>query len=281
MKIIKNAVLTASGKKPILFDVYYQETQEALPLVIFCHGYKGFKDWGAWDLVAKKFAENGFCFIKFNFSHNGGTVEQPIDFPDLEAFAENNFSTEMDDIDRVLTMVETGKNLPKLNSEINIIGHSRGGGIVLIKSEEDSRIKNVITWASISDFKARFQEGTENFEKWKETGVTFVENGRTKQQMPHNFQFYTDFKENEERFDIKRAVKSLQKPLLIIHGTEDPTVVLKEAKALLTWNPDSKFETIEGADHVFGASHPWEENKLPSDLQKVVDKTISFILNSK
>ena len=56
------------------------------PLIIFCHGYKGFKDWGAWNLMAEAFAKIGFCFIKFNFSHNGGTIEQPIDFPDLEAF---------------------------------------------------------------------------------------------------------------------------------------------------------------------------------------------------
>ena len=41
-------------------------------------------------------------FVKINFSHNGGTVSQPIDFPDLEAFGQNNFSLELDDLGLVI-----------------------------------------------------------------------------------------------------------------------------------------------------------------------------------
>ena len=60
----KNRILSSEKKKPILYDVYYNETEKPLPMVIFCHGYKGFKDWGAWHLVAEAFAEAGFCFVK-------------------------------------------------------------------------------------------------------------------------------------------------------------------------------------------------------------------------
>ena len=171
MIINKNKILNSKDKKPILFDVYYNETEKPQPLVIFCHGYKGFKDWGAWHLVAEAFANAGFCFVKFNFSHNGGTMENPIDFPDLEAFSENNFSLELEDLDRILSAIESGnENLPKQISAISLIGHSRGGGIVMIKAEEDSRIDKVITWASVSDFKPRFQENTDEFESWKKNG---------------------------------------------------------------------------------------------------------------
>src|SRR5690606_747493 len=172
MLIRKNQILHSENKMPILFDIYYKETIEIMPIIVFCHGYKGFKDWGAWHLVAQTFAEAGFCFLKFNFSHNGGTMEDPIDFPDLEAFAENNFSMELDDLDRVLNEIESGnENFPPKISTASLIGHSRGGGIVLIKAEEDTRISKVVAWASVSDFKARFQEDTEGFELWKETGV--------------------------------------------------------------------------------------------------------------
>ncbi len=274
----KNRILSSEKKKPILYDVYYNETEKPQPMVIFCHGYKGFKDWGAWHLVAEAFAEAGFCFVKFNFSHNGGTMENPIDFPDLEAFAENNFSLELQDLDRILNEIEAGnENLPKKISTISLIGHSRGGGIVLIKAEEDTRIHKVTTWASVSDFKARFQENTAEFETWKETGVTHVENSRTKQMLPHNFQFYKDFKENEERFSIKRAVKNLKIPQLIVHGSEDPTVSEKEAKAIHSWNSKSGLVIIDGADHVFGASHPFEGCNLPNHLKKAVEKTIEFL----
>lgn len=278
MIIEKNKILTSENKKPILYDVYYNETTNPQPVVIFCHGYKGFKDWGTWHLVAEAFADEGFCFIKFNFSYNGGTLEQPIDFPDLEAFAENNFSLELDDLDRVLNEIETGnENLPKTVSTISLIGHSRGGGIVLIKAEEDTRIDKVITWASVSDFKVRFQEGTDEFEKWKNTGISYVENSRTKQMLPHNFQFYEDFITYEERFTINRAVKNLKIPQLIVHGSEDPTVSKKEAMAINSWNPKSELKIIEGADHVFNAKHPWEENRLPENLKEAVRVTIDFL----
>lgn len=276
MLIRKNQILPSKNKRPILYDIYYKETIEQQPLVIFCHGYKGFKDWGVWHLVAEAFAEAGFCFLKFNFSHNGGTMEDPIDFPDLEAFAENNFSLELDDLDRVLNEIERGNFLSKI-STISLIGHSRGGGIVLIKAEEDSRIHKVVTWASVSDFKARFQEGTEEFKTWKETGVTHIENSRTKQLLPHNFQFYKDFKENQERLSIPRAVKNMQIPMLIVHGSKDPTVSQKEALAIHSWNPKSELQIIQDADHVFNAKHPWEETGLTDNLKSAVQKTIDFL----
>ncbi len=278
MIIHKNRVLRSTSKKPILYDIYYIESEHALPVVIYSHGYKGFKDWGAWPLVAKRFADAGFCFIKFNFSHNGGTEENPTDFPDLDAFAENNFSLELDDLNRVLNHIESEEHtLPALTKEISVIGHSRGGGIVLIKAAEDARIKKVVCLASISNFESRFYEGTPEFEHWKKEGVIHIENARTKQQLPHNFQFYEDFDANRDRFSIQKAVKNLSKPLLIVHGDADPTVAIDEAKALDSWAANSILVLIPGADHVFGASHPWEEDHLPKDLEKVVDKTIDFL----
>ena len=269
MTIQQPALITTPNKKPILMDISYEGEKKGQPIVLLCHGYKGFKDWGAWHLVAKVFAKAGYCFVKFNFSHNGGTPDSPIDFPDLEAFGNNNFSTELDDIDRVLTYLDA--------SEVSIIGHSRGAGIVLIKAEEDPRISKVIGWAGVSDFKARFQIDSEAFKQWKKTGVTYIENARTKQQLPHYWQFFEDFLANEERLTIQRAVTQLKKPQLIVHGSLDPTVSMGEAKAIHHWNPDSQLEIIEGGDHVFGAKHPWVENELPDDLKKVVAITISFV----
>ncbi|WP_432412374.1 alpha/beta hydrolase family protein [Rasiella sp. SM2506] len=281
MNQLLNKVLARPGKKDILYDVFFLPSNKPKPVVIFCHGYKGFKDWGAWDLIAKAFAEAGFFFLKFNFSHNGGTVENPIDFPDLEAFAQNNFSKELEDLEDVINYLTTTKHFHEeaAVTNISLIGHSRGGGIVLIKAEENNLVKKVVTWAGVSDYKTRFQEGSESFQRWKETGRTFVENGRTKQQMPHDWQFYEDFIQNEERLTIKRAVACLDKPYLLLHGSKDPTVAVDEAKKLQSWNPKSQLEIIEGADHVFGATHPWEQGNLPQHLQKVVAITSTFLKN--
>ena len=277
--INKNLVLKRENNKPIVWDAFFNNNDNKKPLVIFCHGYKGFKDWGAWDLVAEAFMKANLFYVKFNFSHNGGTVEQPIDFPDLNAFAENNYSKELEDLDAMISFLISKKNEFSNQidaNDISVIGHSRGGGISILKTKEDQRIKKLITWASVSSFGKRTST-TGDLEQWEKDGVKYVLNGRTKQKMPHNFQFYLDFKANEQRLNIENAEKNINVPHLIIHAKEDPSVLYQEALNLHQWNPKSELFTIENSNHVFDAKHPWTESKMPSNLEKVVNKTVDFI----
>lgn len=278
MHIEKNIILKREGEKSILIDTFYSEDKTNQPIVIFCHGYKGFKDWGAWDLMAEQIAKTDYCFVKFNFSHNGGTIKNPIDFPDLEAFGNNNYTIELDDLNDVIDWVQ---NYYKNNSSIdtntvNLIGHSRGGGIAILKASEDTRISKLITLASVSDFGNRF--GTEEeIKKWKENGVKYVLNGRTKQQMPHYYQFFENFKSNEKRLHIKSAIEKLDIPMLIIHGDNDTSVNIDEARNLNKWYPPSELKIIEGSDHVFNTQHPWVNDTLSNELNKVVTLVSAFL----
>ena len=277
MNTTKNILIPGKHDKPILVDVFYQEDNLPKPIIVFCHGYKGFKDWGAWNLMAEEFAKQDFCFIKFNFAYNGGTVEQPIDFPDLEGFGNNNYTKELDDLDSVITwLIENYKSNKNFDtSNITLIGHSRGGGIVTIKAEEDSRISNVISLAGVCDYENRFPKD-DAFDTWKKEGVYYVVNGRTKQDMPHFFQFFEDFKKNEERLNIKRATSNLKIPHLIIHGDNDTSVSIEEAKNLHKWNPESTLKIIKNADHVFNSRHPWDEKELPLQLNQVIKAITEF-----
>lgn len=278
MTIEKNIIIESKHNKPIVTDLFFNNNGVKKPIIIFCHGYKGFKDWGAWNIMAECFANAGFYFIKFNFSHNGGTLKQPIDFPDLEAFGHNNYTKELDDLESVINWACSNSELKKIAdvNDITLIGHSRAGGIVTIKSEEDLRIKKVISLAGVCDFKKRTATSG-NLEQWKKDGVKYVLNGRTKQQMPHYYQFYEDFIENEKRLTIKRAVSNLKTPYLIIHGNNDTSVFVDEAKKLYQWNPNTKLEIIDSANHVFGAQHPWRKKTMPVHLKIAVDTAISFI----
>ncbi|WP_299782068.1 alpha/beta fold hydrolase [uncultured Formosa sp.] len=278
MKRITNIQITGTHNKPILTDVFYTENNTPKPIIIFCHGYKGFKDWGAWNQMAETFADAGFFFIKFNFSHNGGTPEQPIDFPDLDAFGNNNYSIELDDLKSVIdwiTLHPDYSNEADLKN-INLFGHSRAGGIVTIKAEEDSRISRVISLAGVSDYAKRMSSG-KALEQWKVNGVEYVVNGRTKQNMPHYYQYFEDFKNNEDRLTIKRAVSQLKIPHLIIHGSADTSVLIEEAYNLHQWNPNSELKIIDGANHVFETSHPWSKKELTPQLQEAVDTVITFL----
>ena len=191
-----NIKIDGSDNRPILIDITYKENKKCKKVVVFSHGFKGFKDWGAFNQIAKTFAQNDFIFVKFNFSHNGTTAADTMNFVDLEAFGNNNFCKELDDLDFVLDWVE--ENF--INVEIDLLGHSRGGGISMLKTAEENRISKVVSWASPSDFTNRIPE--ERIAIWKEKGVAFIYNGRTKQNMPLYFQFYESSKVNKNRIDI-------------------------------------------------------------------------------
>ena len=278
MKKIKNLILDGRHNRPILMDIFYEENQINKEVVIFCHGYKGYKDWGAWDLIAEEFAKNNYFFVKMNFSHNGGTIDQPIDFPDLEAFGRNNFLIELDDLDTVVSWIHSDQvfSREKNQNSIFVIGHSRGGGIVALKGASDKRIKKIISWAGVSDFGSRFPDG-EPLELWKKNGVAYITNSRTKQQMPHYIQFYDTFKENEAELSIQTAVSNLDIPYLIVHGDEDETVPLIEARNLNSWSGKSRLEIIPGGNHTFGSSHPWQNTILPEHLSQVVKHSLDFL----
>jgi pimeloyl-ACP methyl ester carboxylesterase len=278
MNKIKNSILPGKHNKPILVDVFYKETKQPKAVVIFCHGYKGFKDWGAWDLMAKTFANAGLFFVKFNFSYNGGTVDEPIDFPDLEAFGNNNYTKELDDLETVIDWVSNSNNFSSEVDlkQLSLIGHSRAGGIVTIKAEEDRRVSKVITLAGVSDFGSR-SATSGDLELWKKDGVKYALNGRTKQKMPHYIQFYENFIENEERLTIKRAIENLVIPHLIIHGDNDSSISADEAKIQHQWNPKSELVIIENADHVFNTSHPWNKEEVSKELLQFINYSISFL----
>ncbi|HFS67917.1 MAG TPA: alpha/beta hydrolase [Flavobacteriia bacterium] len=276
----ENFLIKGKHHKPIITDYFYKKDNKPKPIVIFCHGYKGYKDWGSWNLMAEKFAEENLFFVKFNFSLNGGTPEQPIDFPDLEAFGNNNFTIELDDLDSVINYIFTDKSIEKNIdiSNISLIGHSRGGGIALLKASEDNRISKVITYAGISDIEARMPKN-EELKLWKENGIAYILNSRTNQKMPHKYQFYENFMANKERLHIESAVKKLTIPQLIFHGKEDTVVKIEEAFNLNKWNPKSELFIIDTMNHALDNIQPWTKNKMPKNFNKVVEKTITFIHN--
>ncbi|MEM1407518.1 MAG: alpha/beta fold hydrolase [Bacteroidota bacterium] len=265
--------------RPFIADTCYNPSQSKKPCLLFVHGFKGFKDWGFWNLIAETFASQGFVFVKLNLSHNGTTPEHPLDFVDLEAFGNNTFSIELDDIGFLIDEIENG-NLPipqvEVDTEnIHLIGHSRGGGLALLKGAEDERIRSVTAWAPIHDLKERWPR--EVLEQWEKDGVYYVQNKRTQQEMPLKYSIVEDVFNNEYRLNIPEAVKRMDKHIMIIHGMEDATLYYKHSIPLAASNPLVQLELIEGANHSFGGTHPYTGDVLPVHMQKAVDYTIHFL----
>ncbi len=267
-----NFKINGSRDRNIIIDSTLIKNNHLNEVILFSHGFKGFKDWGPFNEIANFFALNGYVFIKFNFSYNGTNFQNPTDFVDLNAFGNNNFCTELDDLELVIKWIKT--KYP--NCKVSLFGHSRGGAISILKSNENNQIDKVISWASPSNLISRLPDA-DKARRWKDTNVVYVYNGRTKQNMPMFYQFYQNCIENIERLNIKKAIKEINIPHLHIHGSSDPTVLIEDALEMKRWNDKINLEIINEADHVFGSSHPYNKNKFPLHLNKALLTTLEFL----
>ena len=272
----KSFVINGSREKEILLDISYLENQSPKSIVIFSHGFKGFKDWGPFNQMANSFAESNFFFIKFNYSYNGTSIQEPCEFVDLDAFGNNNFSTELDDLKLIIDWIYSNKFQNELDlNQINLVGHSRGGAISILKTHEDDRINKVVSWAAPSNFIKRMDES--KLDIWKNEGVAYIFNSRTNQNMPLYYQFYEDCLKNKKRINIESACRNLSIPHLAIHGSDDPTVLIEDVYDFKSWNEKTKVYEIKGANHVFNVSHPFKETNFPDHFQEVLQKTFNFL----
>lgn len=265
----KNKIYRGADNKESLYDITMPVNWNN-KCVIFIHGYMGYKDWGAWNLVEDYFVNNQFAFVKYNVSHNGGTTTNPIDFPDLESFGKNTYSKEVADFDAILNLARKEFHA---ETKYYVIGHSRGGGIAALQSKNEDLTK-IALLAPISDIGSRFPKD-EALEEWKSKGVYYRKNGRTNQEMPHLFLQYEDFIKNKERLDIEDHCKNAIVPLLIIHGENDTSVLPKEGQKIAEWS-GSPIEIIENTAHTFDSKQPWTEKKLPLPLENACKSILTF-----
>lgn len=268
---LKNQHFSGAANKQSLIDLVIPEDFNG-KMILFIHGFMGYKDWGAWNLMQDFYTSKGFGFCKYNVSHNGTTIDNPTEFNDLTAFANNSYTKELEDLKSALNWLENQfDELPK----IYLVGHSRGGGIALLGSK-DERVYRVVTLAAISSIEKRFPEGKQ-LQVWQTQGTKYTLNGRTNQKMPQLFSQYEDFIANKEILDIQKSCETSTKRTLVIHGDADTSVEIEEGHEIARWLKTRLFE-IEEADHTFGAKEPWDSTELPEHLEKVCDLIIGFLL---
>ena len=280
MIIDKNQIIQGSLGIEMATDYFAPSNKTDLPVVIYTHGFNGFKDWGNFDMIAEEFANAGFVFVKYNLSHNGTSLEKTTEFIDLELYRKNNYTKELLDlgfvIDHLFSENFTYKNII-CKEKIYLLGHSRGGAISILGAT-DERIKGLATWASIAACTSPWTRFSDvQMANWKEQGTFFYENKRTNQQMPIDYQIYEDYLAHEEEYNLIDRVSYLKKPMLFIHGKEDSAVSYRSAEKLHNSNPEySKLLLCDG-DHVFGRKHPWPHDYLPEETKFVVSETIRFL----
>ena len=274
-------VIPGTEGLPITLDIHRPETILG-PMVIYAHGFKGFKDWGGMDLVAQKFANAGMPFLKFNFSHNGTTPKSLGAFPNKEAFQSNTISKELNDLFIVFKWVKS-KLFKAWETELPIalIGHSKGGTeSILYAARNPADVSKLITWSAPSRVDIPWYAWpTEKIFDWHKTGIAGIENKRTGEKMNLGLELLEDFENHKANYDILEAASRLEKmPWLICHGETDEAVDFKHAKKLHKANKKSELFAAPDTGHTYGRKHPWEGEELPEATTVLIEKSLDFLL---
>lgn len=203
-------------------------------VVILCHGRFGGKDKDFIGPLSKKISLSGLNAYRFDFSGNGksnGRIE------------DSTVSKCIEDIEAVC------QALQNMDYEIfALVGHSKGAVEVLLHQSEYGRAKVVVDIAGTvpQEYQLRFSKKqiTSLFKK----GYFYIGH------KPH-------FKVSRHYFidrlaygDIRRVVRYIDSPVLIVHGTKDKDTPLRFAWEMSKSIKNSEVKIISNADHCFTAN---------------------------
>jgi uncharacterized protein len=268
--LTKHSLTGALGQ--LLIDVRSGGRNTSRPAVVVVHGFKGFKDWGMFPHLAERLARAGFTAVTFNLSGSG--VDDAGEFSLPDRFGHNTFSAELQDLQRVLDALMSGELGLAVPPTLALVGHSRGGGIAVLQTAQDTRIRALVTWSAISRVE---RWSAEQRSTWRTVGHTEIQNSRTGQILPLYTDVLDDIEQNAEALDIEAAAARIRVPWLIIHGTADESVPFSEAEVLKSASRRKKTRllSIERGGHTFGATHPWRS--ATAELDTVFDATLDWL----
>lgn len=272
--LTKHSLPGALGE--ILIDVRAVGRSTPRPTVVVVHGFKGFKDWGMFPPLAERLATAGLSAVSLNVSGSG--VDDQGNFTLPERFGHNTFSNELRDVETVVDALMQGRLGVAPPSSLGVVGHSRGGGMAILLTARDARVRSLVTWASIASVERWTPEETS---EWRKRGQLEVTNARTGQVLPLYSVVLDDIEQHkDDLLNITAAATRIRVPWLIIHGTRDEAVEVEHAERLAAASPGETTQLlrIDGSGHTFGATHPWSPGG--ADIERVFDATLTWLVTS-
>ncbi|RIX53161.1 alpha/beta hydrolase [Paenibacillus nanensis] len=232
-----------------------QENGVRKPIVVVAHGFRGFQDWGFWPDVTDRFASRGYYTVSFDFSRIAAK-EEGLD--DGRVARASTQSQDVLDIEAVIRLIGEGR-LPLQeeadSNRVALLGHSRSGGSgILYASENPEQVDAVIVWNG----------GPAPAKSSKEPDLT-----------PVQLAVALDYEANPERFDIASRFQELSQPALIVQGDSDSERLLAFVDRLKELAPHQSYVSIQGANHTFGAVHPYEGSN--EGLDAAFEETAAFL----
>ena len=199
---------------------------------LFAHCFTCGKDILAASRIARRLVALGFAVLRFDFAGLGASEGE---------FADTNFSSNVQDLVDAADWLRQHYRAPSL-----MIGHSLGGTAILAASAQIPEAEAYVTIGSPSDprhiFKLIGDAGLATIEGAGEAEVNLE--GRI-------FRIKQQFLRDAAEQKVLGLVRSLGKPLLIMHAPADGTVPIEHATALFQAAAHPKsFVSLGEADHL-------------------------------
>mgnify|MGYP001067207388 CR=1 FL=1 len=261
----------------IIGDLRYPyNLKNSMPVVIIIHGFTGHKDWGFLPYLADKIASTGFISIVINFSTD---LVDPFNdlFTDVDKFSKFTISKGVKELSLLIENICNKSIFSGVvenfvdTKRIFLIGQSLGGAISMIYASENNFVERICLIGSVGTL---FRYTQRQVEEWKRDGTLIFTNSRTGQKLKLDFSYYSDIVNNN--YNLVEHLAKINVPVLIIHGSEDLTVPLKEIQNLIdeAKNPMVKLVILPRTNHTFGVEH--NLTKPTETLEKVIQLVIKF-----
>lgn len=215
-------------------------------VVIVCHGYRSCKDRIPMVNLAAAFANEGISAFRFDFAGNGDSEG---------SFQYGNYYREVDDLRSVMQYFEQEKR-----PVTAIIGHSKGGNVVLFYASRFKDVNNVVNISGRFDLRRGIEGrlGKDYLKRIKQYGFIDVANRKG------NIEYRVTEESLMDRLTTNTSAACQLIPqtcrVLTIHGSGDKIVPTEDAMAFARHIFNHKLHIIEGADHEY-TSH---QNELSS-----------------
>lgn len=275
--------ISSSEGLPIYYDLLIPTASNGsvFPVILFVHGFKGFKDWGAFPDACEELSRAGFAVIAFNLSLNG-VGKSMTEFDEPELFQRQTLTQDLSDVGSVIEAIkskEIHSDKAILDTDkIGLIGHSRGGHTAVVAAAEYTEIQCLVTWSAVADYNIRWSE--EMVSDWKKKGFTEIKNSRTGEVLKLDRIVYDDAMENSEKLMAIHRVKELYIPSMFIAGKNDESVSSSESERMFRASPadEKEIRFIQNAGHTFEVSHPFILKEFPHSFAEVIDLTEGWFL---
>jgi putative redox protein len=220
--------ITIPSSETKLNAVIHQADKNTNKILIISHGFRGSKDGsGKAVMLAEQAAAIGFSVVRYDFT--------PC----------QTLSSQVEELTSVIHYCRQHSS-----AEIVLLGRSMGGSASLLCAAADDAIKGIALWATPCNLSETFRLALGKDYELLENGEQLLldDNYGRLELKP---EFIYDF----AKYDLMNSMQIISNrkvPVLIIHGTNDELVPLKQAKQLFEIACQPKmYVQIDGGDHQF------------------------------